>query len=135
MATGLSLHVGVNATEAVGINVAALEGCENDARKMLEISRSRGFIHLGDDPDKPVTGRDANYHNVLGKIHIAANDLKPGDIFLFTFAGHGTRQGEEGDMEAERRISRMKLWSCTTGYSSTPFFAAASGPLSNPACV
>lgn len=102
MATGLSLHVGVNATEAVGIDVSALEGCENDARKMLEISRSRGFIHLGDDPDKPVTGRDANYNNVLGKIHIAANDLKPGDIFLFTFAGHGTRQGEEGDMEAEK---------------------------------
>ena len=102
MATGLSLHVGVNATEAVGIDVAALEGCENDARKMLEISRSRGFIHLGDDPDEPVIGSDATYENVLGKIHIAAKELKPGDIFLFTFAGHGTRQGEEEDEEAEK---------------------------------
>jgi len=102
MATGLSLHVGVNVTEAVGIDAKPLEGCENDARKMLEISRSRGFIHLGDDPEEPVIGKDANYKNVLGKIHIAAQELEPGDIFLFTFAGHGTRQGEEEDREAEK---------------------------------
>src|SRR5687768_15150736 len=99
MATGLSLHVGVNATEAIGIDAPPLVGCENDACKMLELARSRGFIHLGDDPEKPIIGSDATYKNVLGKIHIAAKELKAGDIFLFTFSGHGTRQGEEGDSE------------------------------------
>jgi metacaspase-1 len=101
MATGLSLHVGVNVTQAVGIDAEPLEGCENDARTMLEISRSRGFIHLGDDPEKPVIGSDATYKNVLGKIHIAAKELNPGDIFLFTFAGHGTRQGDEDSTEED----------------------------------
>jgi metacaspase-1 len=109
MATGLSLHVGVNVTEAVGIDAAALEGCENDARKMLEISRSRGFIHLGDDPDEPVIGSDATYNNVLGKIHIAAKELKAGDIFLFTFAGHGTRQGDEDNTETDFQDETLVL--------------------------
>lgn len=99
MATGLSLHVGVNVTGAVGIDVRPLLGCENDARKMLELACSRGFIHLGDDPENPIIGKDATYKNVLGKMHIAAKELKAGDIFLFTFSGHGTRQGEEGDSE------------------------------------
>lgn len=109
MATGLSLHVGVNATVAEGIEVEALQGCENDARKMLEISRSRGFIHLGDRPDEPVIGSDATYKNVLGKIHIAAKELKAGDIFLFTFAGHGTRQGEEDSTEKDLQDETLVL--------------------------
>ena len=105
----LSLHVGVNVTEAVGIDAEPLEGCENDALKMLEISRSRGFIHLGDDPEKPIIGSDATYKNVLGKIHIAANELKAGDIFLFTFAGHGTRQGDEDKTEKDRQDETLVL--------------------------
>ncbi len=109
MATGLSLHVGVNVTEAVGIDAAALEGCENDARRMLEISRSRGFIHLGDDPETPIIAKEATYKNVLGKIHLAAKELKAGDIFLFTFAGHGTRQGDEDKTEKDRQDETLVL--------------------------
>ena len=109
MATGMSIHVGVNATEAAGISVPPLFGCENDARRMLEIARSRGFIGVGDHPDDPIIKGDATLENVLGKIHIAAKELKAGDIFLFTFSGHGTRQGEEDSEETDLQDETLVL--------------------------
>ena len=113
MATGISIHVGVNATEAPGISVPRLLGCENDAERMLEIARARNFVGIGDHPDNPIIKRDATLENVLGKIRMAAEELKAGDIFLFTFSGHGTRQGEEdrteGDLQDETLVLHDRL--------------------------
>lgn len=109
MATGISIHVGVNATEAAGISIPPLVGCENDAERMLEIARARGFIGLGDSAEEPIIKNDATIENVLGKIRIAASELKAGDIFLFTFSGHGTRQGEEDEEEQDLQDETLVL--------------------------
>lgn len=111
MAKGMSIHVGVNATQAPGISTQPLRGCENDAEEMRKLARSRGFVKVPDDQvdDLPIVGNQATFDNVLGKIHIAANELQAGDIFLFTFSGHGTRRGAEDPTETDFKDETLVL--------------------------
>jgi hypothetical protein len=109
MATGVSIHVGVNATTAPGINTPALVGCENDAQKMFELARARGFVGVGDGPDEPIIKDNATLENVTAKMVIAAEQLDAGDIFLFTFSGHGTRHGEEDPAEIDLKDETLVL--------------------------
>lgn len=100
MATGISIHVGVNDTEAAGVS-AALLGCEQDATDMFNLARDRGFVGVnGGEPDL-LLKNDATRDGVLTKILIAAEKLEAGDIFLFTFSGHGTRRGQEDGDEVD----------------------------------
>src|SRR5687767_11690455 len=84
MAKGISLHVGVNETIADGIDVSPLEGCVNDAEAMQEIAQSRGFT------TQLLVQGAATFDAVRSEIRAAAQQLDEGDIFLFTFSGHGT---------------------------------------------
>lgn len=105
MAKGISVHVGVNATKAPGLNVTALKGCENDAQSMLALARAQGFT--GDE--EPMIGAQATFENVLGAIRVAAEELQAGDIFLFTFSGHGTRRGAEDPVEVDLKDETLVL--------------------------
>jgi hypothetical protein len=94
----MSIHVGVNDTKAAGVS-APLQGCDQDAKDMFALARNRGFIGVNDGkPDEPMLGDKATHDGVLKKMRIAAAELEAGDIFLFTFSGHGTRRGQE-DLE------------------------------------
>lgn len=98
MARGMSIHVGVNDTKAAGVS-APLQGCDQDAKDMFALARNRGFTGVNDgEPDEPILGDKATHDGVLKKMRIAAAELEAGDIFLFTFSGHGTRRGQE-DLE------------------------------------
>lgn len=101
MATGMSIHVGVNNTQAAGIS-APLKGCDADATKMFELARDRGFVGVGDGDDAPILGDAATRDAVLAKMLLAADKLQAGDIFLFTFSGHGTQRGQEDPDEGDR---------------------------------
>jgi metacaspase-1 len=87
MPTGISLHVGVNETDPDCFSLARLNGCVNDAAAMYNIAKSRGFSER-----RLLTDKDATFSNVVAAILDAAAKLKgEGDVFFFTFAGHGTQ--------------------------------------------
>jgi hypothetical protein len=101
MPVGRSLHVGINqVSSAVFPNASTLTGPENDAQAMSDLAHDRfQFV------TKVVKGPEATYARVKAELLQAANDSQPKDIFLFTFAGHGTAQfdpsPEEGDNQDE----------------------------------
>lgn len=89
MARGISLHVGINQPSSAFPNVAMLKGCENDALAMEKIAAINGF-----KTRDLLLGSDATYARVTTKIRSAAAELEAGDIFLFTFAGHGFQESD-----------------------------------------
>ena len=84
---GLSLHIGLNAVDPDHYNdwSGELESCENDANAMESIASGCGF------QTKLLLTRDATKQNTLDTITHYASELTAGDIFLFTFSGHGGR--------------------------------------------
>ncbi|MFE5594354.1 caspase family protein [Streptomyces sp. NPDC056549] len=85
MATGLSLHVGLN-----GVDPARYEGwdgtlnaCEADAHDMARLARTAGFEAT------TLLTADGTVANVTSVLHEAAARLVPGDILLLTYSGHG----------------------------------------------
>ncbi|MGW5777991.1 caspase family protein [Streptomyces sp. NPDC003863] len=85
MATGLSLHVGLN-----GVDPARYEGwdgtlnaCENDAHDMARLARTAGFEAT------TLLTPDGTTANITSVLHEAAARLVAGDILLFTYSGHG----------------------------------------------
>lgn len=103
MAKGISLHVGVNDTNAPSINVPALEGSENDAVDMRDLAHSRGFT------TQLLLGVAATFDKVRTEILKAAQELNNGDIFLFTFSGHGTRRGADDQTETDLKDETIVL--------------------------
>src|SRR5690349_12341262 len=100
MAVGLSLHVGVDRVDSdIFPNASELMGPENDARAMRDLAANHGFT------PEILAGPQATYSNVIAKLQNAAQTLSSGDIFLFTFAGHGTgmidTDGDESDNQDE----------------------------------
>lgn len=84
---GLSLHVGLNTVDPRHYGSdAPLAACHFDAEDMETVARGAGFEVLG-TLLSPKATRDA----VMGGIEAAAKALKPGDIFLLTYAGHGSQ--------------------------------------------
>ncbi len=106
MARGMSLHVGINKVSVAAFSAQILRGCENDATEMRAIVLARGFQA---QDTKLLPGDKATFQNVDGEIRRAAGLLLPGDIFLFTFAGHGARlpdtdehdEGAAGELDGQ----------------------------------
>ncbi|HEX8146964.1 MAG TPA: caspase family protein [Pyrinomonadaceae bacterium] len=92
MAKGISLHVGLNRV-ADSFRADPLRGCLKDAGAMSEIAALRHFAVR-----PPLLDGEATFDKVVNEIRAAAAGLEAGDIFLFTFAGHGTRV-EDGELE------------------------------------
>lgn len=84
---GLSLHVGLNSIDPGHYGTdGALNACEFDAEDMAGVAKAAGFDVVG-RLTSPAGTRDA----VMQGIEDAAKALKPGDIFLLTYAGHGSQ--------------------------------------------
>jgi len=96
MNQGISLHVGINKASSAFPNAATLTGAENDAREMEKIAAANLFTTRD-----LLLGPDATYGRVTTKIRTAAKALKQGDIFLFTFAGHGFQRPDAGDIDED----------------------------------
>jgi metacaspase-1 len=93
MATGISLHLGLNSYDPDHYSgYPPLLGAERDAKAMAQIAERTGFT-----PALLLAG-DATFDTVRARIADAAAKLRAGDIFLFTFAGHGsTVPDQNGD--------------------------------------
>ncbi|WP_405604530.1 caspase family protein [Streptomyces sp. NBC_01410] len=85
MATGLSLHVGLNKVDPgqYGGWDGELVACENDANDMARLAREAGF------DDTTLLTPDGTVENVTAELRKAAGRLKSGDILMFTYSGHG----------------------------------------------
>jgi metacaspase-1 len=96
---GLSLHVGLNEISPAhyGGSNGRLEACINDAEEMEKLAAAQGFTVLGVLRDSQGT-RQA----VKDAFTQAANTLKSGDIFLFTYSGHGSFVPDENGDEPDK---------------------------------
>jgi metacaspase-1 len=82
---GVSLHVGVNTVDTghYGGGVAELQSCVNDAEAMQTLAERLGYR------TSLVADQDATAANVTAAIRASADSLFSGDVFLFSFSGHG----------------------------------------------
>ncbi|HET8796475.1 MAG TPA: caspase family protein [Thermoanaerobaculia bacterium] len=96
MPKGLSLHIGLNTVDTSHYgNVAILKAAENDPVLMETIARNRGF------ETKMLIGSNATTEAVKEVMNEAAGQLVGGDIFLLTYAGHGSQVPDRNGDEAE----------------------------------
>lgn len=124
MATGISLHIGLNSVDPVHYEgwSGPLNACEADANDMADLAQSRGFA-----PAKLLT-RKATRAAVLDGIAQAAKTLKSGDMFFLTYSGHG---GQLPDLNGDEPDGKDETWCLYDGelvddelYSSWSAFAA-----------
>ncbi len=84
---GWSVHIGLNKIDAAHYgDDAELSGCHFDAEDMERIAAERGFEKRTVLLDEQAT-RDA----VKKAVAAAAAKLKAGDVFMLTYAGHGSQ--------------------------------------------
>jgi hypothetical protein len=83
---GLALSIGINKPSRTyyGDEFEPLRVAENDARKMSELARKRGFVC------RRLLGRRATWARVMKELGDAAASLESGDIFLLSYSGHGS---------------------------------------------
>lgn len=94
---GWSLHVGINRLDPGHYGSdAPLDGCEFDAEDMAAIAEHKGF-----EVKALLRSEEAKREAVLGFIDEAAGALDEGDIFFFSYAGHGTQIPDLNDDERD----------------------------------
>ncbi|WP_442914149.1 peptidoglycan-binding protein [Kribbella sp. NBC_00359] len=92
----VSLHLGLNSVSPAGYGgwSGQLQGCEADADTMTAIAEAEGFA------TNQLKSATATADNVLTAISQIAASLTAGDMFLLTYAGHGS-QMPNGDSDPE----------------------------------
>lgn len=96
MPKGLSLHIGLNKVDTTHYgNIPVLRAAENDPVLMERIARDRGF------ETKLLIGSSATTTAVKNVMSDATARLIAGDIFLITYAGHGSQVPDRNGDEAE----------------------------------
>lgn len=104
MAQGISLHVGLNSVDPkhYGGWDGKLLACEYDARDMARLAKATKF------KTRQLMSAKATSEAVINAITKAATQLKTGDLFLFTYSGHGgqvpDRNGDEPDKQDETYV-------------------------------
>ena len=95
-AQGTSLHIGVNEVDPdhYGSDMR-LNGCVNDSIDMRQLAARAGFS------TRALTNDQATRGNVINAIKDAAGNLKNGDMFLLTYAGHGSQIVDTTNLEAD----------------------------------
>jgi hypothetical protein len=108
MAKGLSLHLGLNAVDPAHYQGwgGPLNACEADAEDMQGIAKSRGFDSV------ILRTKEATRAAVIDRIKSAASSLKSGDIFFFTYSGHG---GQMPDLNHDEDDGEDETWCLYNG--------------------
>lgn len=95
---GHALAIGLNKVDPAhygGYWDGELTGCEPDARDMKEIAISQGL-----NVEMLLT-KDATRDNVLKKLSTLAEELKPGDLLVVSYSGHGGQIPDQNGDEAD----------------------------------
>jgi metacaspase-1 len=103
MATGASLHVGLNRVDPNHYDgwFGELAACEADAASMEAIAKTSGYrTHM-------LLTRAATRASVINSIRESSQRLVAGDIFLVTYAGHG---GQVPDANGDEPDAADETW-------------------------
>lgn len=65
---------------------SALKGCLNDAKNMRALLESKGFTEI-----KDVLEKEATTAGIIAGLNWLVADVKPGDVILFHYSGHGSQ--------------------------------------------
>lgn len=99
MATGLSIHIGLNAVDPKSYSgwPGKLSACEFDAKDMQALAKKQGFKSSTLRLTKAATRK-----KILADLKTAAAKLRKGDIFFLTYSGHGGQVPNTGnDLEPD----------------------------------
>lgn len=103
---GWSVHIGLNQVDAVHYGGSAdLVGCHFDAEDMERIASERGF-----EKRTMLLDLQATREAVMEAITSAAEHLKAGDVFLLTYAGHGSQIPDLNADEDDRADETLCLF-------------------------
>ena len=114
MATGMSLHIGLNTVDPKHYQGwdGQLAACENDATSMEALAEALGY-----SPRTVLLTKDATARKVTAAIKKAATKLVAGDTFFITYAGHGGQVPDTNGDEA--RKSRNEVGELGDAYDET----------------
>jgi hypothetical protein len=103
MAKGMALTIGLNSVDPKHYEgwSGDLNACEADATDMADIAASRGFTVT------TLLTRKATRPAVIAEIGRAAAALKPGDIFMLSYSGHG---GQLPDLNNDEEDAQDETW-------------------------
>ncbi len=106
MATGISLHIGLNAVDPMHYDGwdGTLNACEFDAHDMQALAKKGGFATT------QLLTKAATSANVIAAITSATKALKKGDIFFITYSGHGGQVRDTNFDEPDRRDETWCLY-------------------------
>jgi metacaspase-1 len=99
---GYALSIGLNQVGSFYQDLQSLEGAENDARDMIETARKTGFTEVNTLFSKQATKRA-----VKDAILKVANAMKPTDIFMISYSGHGM---QVPDMTGLKKYGLSSTW-------------------------
>jgi metacaspase-1 len=103
---GLSLHVGLNEIDRVHYGTdGALNACISDAEAMRDLAKAGGFQVMS-----VLTNSQGTRAAVKAGIEEAAKKLKSGDIFLYTYSGHGSQTPDLNKDETEQGDNLDETW-------------------------
>ncbi|NLD68641.1 MAG: caspase family protein [Limnobacter sp.] len=107
---GVSLHVGLNRIDPNHYGTdGALAACVFDAEDMELIASDRGF-----ERRTLLVDEQATRQAVKDAIAQAAEELRPGDLFFLSYAGHGSQvpdlNGDEGPDDEQRQDETLCLY-------------------------
>lgn len=108
MSKGLSLHIGINQLNPQFYNDwnGKLNACEADAKAMEKIAKSQGFeTHL-------LLTQSATRENVKHQITLASDQLRAGDLYFISYAGHG---GQLPDVSGDETDGFDETWCLYNG--------------------
>lgn len=103
MATGLSLHIGLNSVDPGHYSgwSGDLNACEADARDMLALAKAQGFV------GSTLLTRSATRARFVAEVQKAAAQLASGDFFFLSYSGHG---GQVPDLNADEGDKLDETW-------------------------
>jgi hypothetical protein len=106
MATGISVHIGINRVDPDQYEGwdGELVACEADARDMAALAKKQGFTTRPLLLTKAATA-DAVSNAILG----AARTLASGDLFFLSYSGHG---GQVQDTNMDEKDRMDETWVC-----------------------
>ncbi|MFJ8675635.1 caspase family protein [Streptomyces sp. NPDC093589] len=101
MATGLSIHIGLNQVEPSKYDgwSGDLNACEQDANDLAQLAEKSRFTVTD-----PLLTRAATADAVISAMNAAAQQLVSGDILLLTYSGHG---GQVPDLNHDETGDRL----------------------------
>lgn len=114
MATGMSLHIGLNTVDPAHYQGwdGQLAACENDATSMETLAEALGY-----SPRTVLLTKDATARKVTAAIKKAATKLVAGDTFFISYAGHGGQVPDTNGDEA--RKARNEVGELGDAYDET----------------